>query len=156
VTAGAIPEDFFQNTIPSHQLAATLPPPGVILSRIAQPAPGMNQGRPVPNQNMMANVGFPDGGVPPQAPLQQSQFPQHPGMPMDAIGLPDGGVPPQSQPLPSQPQALPSQSPGFQPAIPTPSQPIDLSALEGPGAAKQTAHPPAPTAVRPGQVPCSS
>jgi hypothetical protein len=156
VTAGAIPEDFFQNTIPSHQLAATLPPPGVILSRIAQPAPGMNQGRPVPNQNMMANVGLPDGGVPPEAPLQQSQFPQQPDMPMDAVGLPGGGVPPQSQPLPSQPQALPSQSPGFQPAIPTPSQPIDLSALEGPGAAKQTAHPPAPTAVRPGQVPCSS
>jgi hypothetical protein len=104
---------------------------------------------------MMANVGLPDG-VPPQAPPQQSHFPQQPGMPMDAIGLPDGGVPPHSQPLPSQPQALPSEPPGFQPNIPTLSQPIDLSALEGPGAAKQAARPLAPTAVRPGQVPCSS
>ncbi|KAG2547519.1 hypothetical protein PVAP13_9KG105820 [Panicum virgatum] len=153
VTAGPIPEDFFQNTIPSHQLAAQLPPPGIVLSRMAQPAPGMNQG-PVPNQNMMANVGLPDGGVPPQAPPQQSQFPQQPGIPMDNIGLPDGGVPPQSQPLPSQPQTLPSQPQGIQPGIPAPSQPIDLSALvEGPGAAKQAARPPAPTAVRPGQVP---
>ncbi|ONM07445.1 Transducin/WD40 repeat-like superfamily protein [Zea mays] len=86
-------------------------------------------------------------------PPQQSQFPQQPGIPMDSIGLPDGGVPPQSQPLPSQGQFLPSQAQGFQLGIPAPSQPIDLSALEGPGAAKQAARPPAPTAVRPGQVP---
>jgi hypothetical protein len=155
VTAGPIPEDFFQNTIPSHQLAAQLPPPGIVLSRMAQPAPGMTQGQPVPNQNMMANVGLPDGGVPPQAAPQQ--FPQQPGIPMDNIGLPDGGVPPQSQPLPSQPQTLLSQPQGFQPGIPTPSQPIDLSTLvEGPGVAKQAARPPAPTAVRPGQVLCFS
>jgi hypothetical protein len=153
VTAGPIPEDFFQNTIPSQQLAARLPPPGIILSRIAQPAPGMSAVRPVHNQNMMANVGLPDGGVPPQAPMQQAQFPQQPGMPMDPISLPDGGVPPQSQPLPSQPQALPPQPHGFQPAIPAMSQPIDLSALEGPGQGKQAPRPPAPTAVRPGQVP---
>nr|CAB3498550.1 unnamed protein product [Digitaria exilis] len=155
VTAGPIPEDFFQNTIPSHQLAAQLPPPGIVLSRMAQPVPpGMNQGQPVPNQNMMPNVGLPDGGVPPQALPQQSQFPQQSGIPMANIGLPDGGVPPQSQPLPSQTQTLPSQPQSFQPGIPAPSQPIDLSALvEGPGAAKQPARPPAPTAVRPGQVP---
>ncbi|KAF0912954.1 hypothetical protein E2562_019765 [Oryza meyeriana var. granulata] len=152
VTAGPIPEDFFQNTIPSQQLAAQLPPPGIILSRIAQPAPGMNAVRPVHNQNMMANVGLPDGGVPPQAPPQQAQFPQQPGMPMDSIGLPDGGIPPQSQPLPSQPQALPPQPHGFQPAVPAMSQTIDLSALEG-GQGKQAPRPPAPTAVRPGQVP---
>ncbi|KAF8673894.1 hypothetical protein HU200_048341 [Digitaria exilis] len=153
VTAGPIPEDFFQNTIPSHQLAAQLPPPGIVLSRMAQPVPpGMNQGQPVPNQNMMPNVGLPDGGVPPQALPQQSQFPQQSGIPMANIGLPDGGVPPQSQPLPSQTQTLPSQPQSFQPGIPAPSQPIDLSALvEGPGAAKQPARPPAPTAVRPGQ-----
>uniref|UniRef100_A0A0D9XDK2 Uncharacterized protein n=1 Tax=Leersia perrieri TaxID=77586 RepID=A0A0D9XDK2_9ORYZ len=153
VTAGPIPEDFFQNTIPSQQLAAQLPPPGIILSRIAQPAPGMNAVRPVHNQNMMANVGLPDGGVPPQAPLQQAQFPQQPGMPMDSIGLPDGGIPPQSQPLPSHPQAIPPQPHGFQPAVPAVSQPIDLSALEGQGQGKQAPRPPAPTAVRPGQVP---
>jgi len=146
VTAGPIAEDFFQHTIPSQQLAAALPPPGIILSRMAQPGPGINVGRPAPNQNMMANVGLPDGGVPPQAP-QQGQFPQQPGIPMNPIGLPDGGVPPQSQPLPLQQQ-------GFQPAVgATMSQPIDLSALEGPGAAKQAPQPPAPTAVRPGQVP---
>jgi hypothetical protein len=138
VTAGPIAEDFFQNTIPSQQLAAALPPPGIILSRMAQPGPGMNAGRPVPNQNMMANVGLPDGGVPPQAP-------QQPGIPMNPVSLPDGGVPPQSQPLPLQQQ-------GFQPAVATMSQPIDLSTLEGPGAVKQAAQPPAPTAVRPGQV----
>uniref|UniRef100_A0ACD5ZID1 Uncharacterized protein n=1 Tax=Avena sativa TaxID=4498 RepID=A0ACD5ZID1_AVESA len=145
VTAGPIAEDFFQHTIPSQQLAAALPPPGIILSRMAQPGPGINVGRPAPNQNMMASVGLPDGGVPPQAP-QQGQLPQQQGIPMNPIGLPDGGVPPQSQPLPSQQQ-------GFQPVVTTASQPIDLSALEGPGAAKQAAQPPAPTAVRPGQVP---
>jgi hypothetical protein len=144
VTAGPIAEDFFQNTIPSQQLAAALPPPGGILSRMAQPGPGISLSRPVPNQNMMGNVGLPDGGVPPQAP-QHSQLPQQQGIPMNPIGLPDGGVPPQIQ-------ALPSQQQGFQPAVPTMSQPIDLSALEGPGAAKQAAQPPAPTAVRPGQV----
>jgi hypothetical protein len=144
VTAGPIAEDFFQNTIPSQQLAAALPPPGGILSRMAQPGPGISLSRPVPNQNMMGNVGLPDGGVPPQAP-QHSQLPQQQGIPMNPIGLPDGGVP-------SQIQALPSQQQGFQPAVPTMSQPIDLSALEGPGAAKQAAQPPAPTAVRPGQV----
>ncbi|KAM0850692.1 hypothetical protein ACQ4PT_052910 [Festuca glaucescens] len=133
VTAGPIAEDFFQNTIPSQQLAAALPPPGIILSRMAQPGPGMNAGRPVPNQNMMANVGLPDGGVPPQAP-------QQPGIPMNPVSLPDGGVPPQSQPMPLQQQ-------GFQPAVATMSQPIDLSTLEGPGAVKQAAQPPAPTAV---------
>uniref|UniRef100_R7W694 Transducin/WD40 repeat-like superfamily protein n=1 Tax=Aegilops tauschii TaxID=37682 RepID=R7W694_AEGTA len=152
VTAGPIPEDFFQNTVPSQQLANRLPPPGAILQRMANPESGMNVGRPVPTQNMMGNVGLPDGGVPPQGPQQgqfpqqQGQFPQQQGIPMNPIGLPDGGVPPQSQALPSQPQ-------GFQPAAPTPSQPIDLSALEGPGAAKQAAQPPAPKAVRPGQVP---
>ncbi|XP_037460268.1 uncharacterized protein LOC119331201 [Triticum dicoccoides] len=145
VTAGPIPEDFFQNTVPSQQLANRLPPPGAILQRMANPESGMNVGRPVPSQNMMGNVGLPDGGVPLQGP-QQGQFPQQQGIPMNPIGLPDGGVPPQSQALPSQPQ-------GFQPAAPTPSQPIDLSALEGPGAAKQAAQPPAPKAVRPGQVP---
>lgn len=151
VTAGPIPEDFFQNTVPSQQLANRLPPPGAILQRMANPESGMNVGRPVPTQNMMGNVGLPDGGVPPQGPQQgqfpqqQGQFPQQQGIPMNPIGLPDGGVPPQSQALPSQPQ-------GFQPAAPTPSQPIDLSALEGPGAAKQAAQPPAPKAVRPGQV----
>ena len=94
----------------------------------------------------MGNVGLPDGGVPPQGPQQgqfpqqQGQFPHQQGIPMNPIGLPDGGVPPQSQALPSQPQ-------GFQPAAPTPSQPIDLSALEGPGAAKQAAQPPAATIV---------
>lgn len=146
VTAGPIPENFFQNTIPSQQLAAALPPPGLILSRMAQPGPGINVARPVvPNQNMMGNVGLPDGGVPPQAP-RHNQFPQQQGIPMNPVGLPDGGVPPQSQ-------ALPIQQQGFQPVVPTVSQPIDLSALEGPGSARQAPQPPAPTAVRPGQVP---
>jgi hypothetical protein len=77
VAARPIPEDFFQNTISSLQVAAsaaaTLPPEGKILSQVAQGGVLMQggQARPVtpqatPNQSMM-NVGLPDGGVPPQA-----------------------------------------------------------------------------------------
>jgi hypothetical protein len=75
--ARPIPEDFFQNTISSLQVAAsaaaTLPPEGKILSQVAQGGVLMQggQARPVtpqatPNQSTM-NVGLPVGGIPPQA-----------------------------------------------------------------------------------------
>ncbi|KAJ4775115.1 Transducin/WD40 repeat-like superfamily protein [Rhynchospora pubera] len=156
VSAAPIPEDFFQNTISSLQVAASaaaiLPPEGQILSQVAQGGVP-RQGGPVqpvtsvaaPNQSMM-NVGLPDGGVPPQAP----QIPQQ-GPTFTAIGLPDGGVPPQSQ-LQSQVQQQQQLRP-LQPMGVMPSQPIDLGALEGSAAPAKPAGPAPPTAVRPGQVP---
>lgn len=149
VSAGPIPEDFFQNTIPSLQVAATLPPSGTYLSKIVdQSSQGMDRNKLASNQNVMSNIGLPDAGVPPQASQQA-------GTPIEGIGLPDGGIPPQSQThAPQMPQAPVPQMPQTQ----APSQPIDLSSLEGPGSgpgASGTAPRPQspPTAVRPGQVP---
>ncbi|KAG1360945.1 hypothetical protein COCNU_09G004080 [Cocos nucifera] len=139
VSAGPIPEDFFQNTISSLQIAASLPPPGTYLSRADQHAQVKMENNSVSNQNVMTDIGLPDGGVPPQAP-QQPQVPQQPQL--EATGLPQIGVPPQSQALP--------------PRIPVSSQPIDLSSLEVPGSNATKSPPTAPsgpTAVRPGQVP---
>lgn len=149
-----IPEDFFQNTISSLQVAAsaaaTLPPEGKIISQVAQGGIPMQggQARPLtpqttPNMSTM-NVGLPDGGVPPQT-LQVP--PQGPAF--TPVGLPDGGVPPQAQ---LQPQL--QQQPQLRPMGVMPSQPIDLGALEGSGPANaKPAGPVPPTAVRPGQVP---
>lgn len=147
LTAGPIPEDFFQNTISSLQVAASLPPTGTILSRLDQNP----QGQGIENNRVPANqgsapaveIGLPDGGIPPQATQQPFQH--------QSIGLPDGGVPPQfAQPAPPQPQVQMSQ-------IPVSSQPLDLSSLEGPGS-EATGKPFArsaspPKAIRPGQVP---
>ncbi|KAJ6804477.1 uncharacterized protein M6B38_183435 [Iris pallida] len=137
VSTGPIPEDFFQNTIPSLQVAAAAAsrPAGTVLSQyVSQGTVGK---RSAPNQNVMSNISLPDGGVPPQVP-------QHPGTPMEAIGLADGGIPPQSQP-----QA---------PQLAITSQPIDLSSLEAPGStygvSATAPRPPSPPyVVRPGQVP---
>ncbi|XP_020584805.1 uncharacterized protein LOC110027638 isoform X2 [Phalaenopsis equestris] len=143
VSAGPIPEDFFKNTIPSFEVAASLPPAGTYLSKMEQNSQTMEGNRFSPNMKMIGNVGFPDGGVPPQV-IQQT------GVPLEAIGLPDGGVPPQSQ------------APAIAPPtpIPVPSQPIDLSYLEVGGsnsaaaATKPTPAPSAvPTSVAPGYVP---
>lgn len=138
VSVGPIPEDFFQNTISSIQIAAALPPAGTYLSRADQHAQVTKANDLVSNQNVMTDIGLPDGGVPPQS-SQQPQVSQQPQL--EAIGLPDGGVPPQSQALP--------------PRIPVSSQPVDLSSLELPGsnATKSPLPPSAPTAVSPGQVP---
>ncbi|KAI3965270.1 hypothetical protein MKW92_010222, partial [Papaver armeniacum] len=140
-TPAPIPEDFFQNTISSFQVAASLPPPGRYTS-MDQNSQGVNGNQTASNQaNVASDIGLPGGGVPPQQPT----------IPMESIGLPDGGVPPQ-QPMgpvgvPTLPQAQLSQAT---------SQPIDLSSLEGPGAVN-TGNPPAPASppstVRPGQVP---
>jgi len=152
VSTGPIPEDFFQNTIPSLQVAATLPPPGTYLSRIVdQSSQGMDGNKLAFNQNM-TSISLPDGGVPPQGP-------QQPGTPTEAIGLPDGGSPLQFQAhAPQMPQAqVPQMFQAQAPQMPVSSQPIDLSSLETPGSrsganATQPRPQSPPSAVRPGQV----
>ncbi|XP_020216211.1 uncharacterized protein LOC109799955 isoform X2 [Cajanus cajan] len=137
-TVGPIPEDFFQNTIPSLQVAASLPPAGTYLSKFTTVA---QRGEATANQ-----VSAPEadaslqGDVPPQA-VQQSTV--H----IESVGLPDGGVPPQS----------PSQTAGVPPSqlqAPMSSQPLDLSVL---GIPNDSAKPPQtdspPSSVKPGQVP---
>ncbi|XP_058088976.1 uncharacterized protein LOC131235688 isoform X2 [Magnolia sinica] len=137
ISAGPIPEDFFQNTISSMQVAASLPAPGAYISRLDQNPQGGNSNTPSTQVNVVTDIGLPDGGVPPQS--------SPPSVSLQSIGLPDGGVPP-------QPQVRAAQ-------IPIPSQPVDLSALGVPGLntgadAAKSAHPASPpAAVRPGQVP---
>lgn len=144
VAAGPIPEDFFQNTIPSFQVAATLPPPGTYLAKMDQTAQGV-QGNQMAMPNQVnapgVDVGLPDGGVPPQASRQQ--------IPLDSVGLPDGGVPPQ----PSSQAAFMPQ-PQMQPAqMPLSTQPLDLSALGVPIPPETEKPAEQPVSVRPGQVP---
>ncbi|KAL3733285.1 hypothetical protein ACJRO7_022760 [Eucalyptus globulus] len=144
VTARPIPEDFFQNTVSSLQVAAQLRPPGTSLSKMGEPARGVETGKATTSQvnTSAADIGLADGGVPPQAS-------QQPAVPLDSIGLPDGGVPPQTAAhtvVAPQPQAQ----------VPISTQPLDLSVL---GASASTdsgkpVHPASPPAsVRPGQVP---
>ncbi|KAI3697997.1 hypothetical protein L6452_31106 [Arctium lappa] len=139
-----IPEDFFQNTIPSLQVAAALPPPGTYLSRYDQNSQGIESNQVLPNRvnPSVPNVGVPASGIP--------QVSMHP-VSTESFGLPDGGVPPQSM---SQPTVM--QLPHLQAAnIPISTQPLDLSSLESPGSANaaKASEPPPPTSVRPGQVP---
>ncbi|KAJ8453150.1 hypothetical protein Cgig2_008034 [Carnegiea gigantea] len=149
VTAGPIPEDFFQNTIPSLQVAASLAPPGIIISKLdgSFQGVGSNQG-PVNHPSLSANnISLPEGGVPPGVTQQAT-------IPIDSIGLPDGGIPPQSTSetiAHPQPQVLPAQ-------LPMSTQPLDLSVLGVPGEAADSGkppvqHAPSPASVRPGQVP---
>ncbi|XP_077212659.1 transducin/WD40 repeat-like superfamily protein [Tasmannia lanceolata] len=148
VSAGPIPEDFFRNTISSLQVAASLPPPGAYpprLDRSARGTSGPGNGLPSNQVKVAPDISLPDGGVPPQAPLQP-QIPQQPIAPLDSIGLPDGGIPPQSQ------------APAAQ--VLNSSHPLDLGALEAVGsnsgvnAIKSLARPTSPpVSVRPGQVP---
>ncbi|XP_004288054.1 PREDICTED: uncharacterized protein LOC101299992 [Fragaria vesca subsp. vesca] len=147
MTARPIPEDFFQNTIPSLQVAASLPPPGTYLSRMEQASQGVERNTETFNQvnAPKPNIDLPDGGVPPQATQQ--------GVPLESYGLPDGGVPPQAPRQAAIQQRTQIQS--AQPPIST--QPLDLSALGIPNSAdngKPSGQPPSPpSAVRPGQVP---
>lgn len=146
VAAGPIPEDFFQNTIPSLQVAAALPPPGTYLSKMDQAARGI-ENKVTPNQVNAsgADISLPDGGVPPQAT-------QQPVVSLESIGLPDGGVPP--QPL-GQAAVLP-QSQVQAAQVPLSTQPLDLSVLGAQNTAdsgKRTAPSASPpSSVRPGQV----
>lgn len=146
VTAGPIPEDFFQDTISSIQVAASLPPPGTILSRLGPNSQGAGSNNVPANQlNVAAADTMPIGGIPPQTAQQPVMY--------EPVGLPDGGIPPQSMP-----QSAALQQPQIQmtPQVPISSQPLDLSALEPPGSeisGKTSALPASPKAVRPGQVP---
>ncbi|OWM64347.1 hypothetical protein CDL15_Pgr009270 [Punica granatum] len=145
VAARPIPEDFFKDTIPSLQVAATLPPAGTYLSRMDQASRGTESEKVVPSQvgKPGAEIGLADGGIPPQA----SQQP----LPMESIGLPDGGVSPQSA---GQGVAM-SQPPAQMAQVPVSTQPLDLSALGvPPDSGKPSARPASPpSSVRPGQVP---
>lgn len=143
VTAGPIPEDFFQNTVSSLQVAAQLLPPGTYLSKMGEAARGVETGKATASQvnTSVADIGLADGGVPPQAS-------QQPAVSLDSIGLPDGGIPPQSGAhtvVVPQPQAQ----------VPISTQPLDLSVL-GVSASMDSGkpvHPASPPAsVRPGQV----
>ena len=173
VVSGPIPEDFFHNTIPSLQVAASLRPPGSYLAQYQ----GIEGNKVTPNQvnAHVADVGLPDGGVPLQAT-------QPPVIPLESIGLPDGGVPPQAMgqaaglPQPMGQATVPAQSMGQaagmpqsmgQAAVlpqsasqasqmPISTQPLDLSALGVPGSTN-SGNPPArpvspPASVRSGQV----
>ena len=140
--AGPIPEDFFQNTIPSLQVAAGLPPAGTFLSKYT---PGVENIKTTTNQvgAFEADATL-QGGIPPQT-IQQ------PVVSIESIGLPDGGVPPQSS---SQAVVIPhSQLQATQAQIS--SQPLDLSILGAPkspdsGKTQQTGS--QQIAVHPGQV----
>ncbi|KAJ8764503.1 hypothetical protein K2173_006243 [Erythroxylum novogranatense] len=154
VTSRPIPENFFQDTIPSLQVAASLPPPGTYLAKFHQTSQGVSDKSAANLVNTSGvDVGLPDGGVPPQATQQ--------AIPLDAIGLPDGGVPPKG---PSQ-VPISTQGP-FQAGVPQPqvqapqtplfSQPLDLTVLGAPNSADSGKPPGAaspPSAVRPGLVP---
>lgn len=143
VASGPIPEDFFHNTIPSLQVAASLPPPGTYLSKLDQATRGFESNNVTSSQVRAseADIGLPDGGVPPQTT-------QQPVVSIDSIGLPDGGVPPRSS---GQATGLPQpQAPTTQ--VPLSTQPLDLSVL-GVDSGKAPVRPPSPpSSVRPGQV----
>ncbi|KAF9678466.1 hypothetical protein SADUNF_Sadunf07G0037900 [Salix dunnii] len=143
VTAGPIPEDFFQNTIPSLQVAASLPPPGTYLAKLDQVSQGAGStnSAPYPVAASVSDIGLPDGGIPPQA----TQL----GAPLESIGLADGGVPPQA----SIQAAIPPQSQVQTPQVPFSTQPLDLSVLGVPDSGTTPAPASQPSSVRPGQVP---
>lgn len=145
VTAGPIPEDFFQNTIPSLQVAASLPPPGTYLAKLDQVSQGVGSnnagGIPNPGAASVSDIGLPDGGIPPQA----TQL----AAPLASIGLADGGVPPQASiqaGIPPQPQVQ-------APQVPLSTQPLDLSVLGVTDSGKTPSPASLPSSVRPGQVP---
>lgn len=163
VAPGPIPEDFFQNTISSLQVAASLRPPGSYLAQYQE----IEGNKVTPNQvnAPVAEVGLPDGGVPPQTTEQ-------PVTPLESIGLPDGGVPPQAMgPAAGLPQSMGQatvlvQSTGQAAAlpqsvsqgslVPISTQPLDLSVLGAPGSTNPGNPPTRPTSppasVRSGQV----
>ncbi|KAI5418139.1 hypothetical protein KIW84_042681 [Lathyrus oleraceus] len=142
VTTGPIPEDFFQNTISSVHVAASLPPAGTFLSKFT---PGVQLSNTTPNQGAAEAASSFQGGV-------STQVIQQPVVPIESIGLPDGGVPPQSMP-----QAVVTPQSQLQPAQPQfSSQPLDLSVLGVPNSADSGKLPQtgsAPVSVHPGQVP---
>ncbi|KAI5588706.1 hypothetical protein BDE02_05G115800 [Populus trichocarpa] len=143
VTTGPIPEDFFQNTIPSLQVAASLPPPGTFLAKLDQISQGVGRNNIAPNPAAasVTEIGLPDCGVPPQPSQLAASF--------VSIGLVDGGVPPQA----SGQAAIPPQSQVQVPQVQLSTPPLDLSVLGVPDSGKSPAPASPPSSVRPGQVP---
>ena len=141
VTTGPIPEDFFRNTIPSLQVAASLPPPGTFLAKLDQISQGVGRNNIAPNPAAasVTDIGLPDGGVPPQPSQLAASF--------VSIGLVDGGVLPQA----SGQAAIPPQSQVQVPQVQL-STPLDLSVLGVPDSGKSPAPASPPSSVRPGQV----
>ncbi|OIW20717.1 hypothetical protein TanjilG_21052 [Lupinus angustifolius] len=153
VKVGPIPEDFFQNTVPSLQVAASLPPAGTYLSKFAT---GVEISKAIPTQvnASEADSGL-QAGVPPQTVRQSA-------VPVEFLGLPDGGVPPQSSGqaasmLQSQMQSPVMPQSQLQAAqAPISTQPLDLSVLGVPNSADSGKPPQTgsqPVSVHPGQVP---
>jgi hypothetical protein len=131
VGRGPIPEDFFQNTVSSLQVAASLRPAGSYLSKLT---PGAESSNTTANQFSASGA-----DVPPKTD-------QQPVVSNESIGLPDGGLPPQSS----------SQAAGMPPSqiqAPISTQPLDLSVLGVPNSADKPTHAvSSPSSVRPGQV----
>ncbi|KAK8948312.1 hypothetical protein KSP40_PGU008176 [Platanthera guangdongensis] len=130
VSSGPIPEDFFENTISSIDVAASLPPPGVYLSKLNKKFRENKDGEEI--RGLESEL---DSGVPPRV-SQQS------GILLEGVGLPDGGIPPQVK--------------ISSPRMNNSSQAIDLSSFEVPVSNSMKSLPilpPAPAFVPPGQVP---
>ncbi|KAG6774001.1 hypothetical protein POTOM_021350 [Populus tomentosa] len=142
VTTGPIPEDFFQNTIPSLQVAASLPPPGTFLAKLDQISQGVGRNNIAPNPAAasVTDIGLPDGGVTSQPSQLAASF--------VSIGLVDGGVLPQA----SGQAAIPPQSQVQVPQVQLSTPPLDLSILGVPDSGKSPAPASPPSSVRPGQV----
>ncbi|KAK8934240.1 hypothetical protein KSP39_PZI014791 [Platanthera zijinensis] len=130
VSSGPIPEDFFENTISSIHVAASLPPPGVYLSKLNKKFQENKDGEEI--RELESQL---DSGVPPRV-SQQS------GILLEGVGLPDGGIPPQVK--------------ISSPRMNNSSQAIDLSSFEVPLSNSMKSLPILPSApvfVPPGQVP---
>ncbi|XP_024640884.1 uncharacterized protein [Medicago truncatula] len=130
VGRGPIPEDFFQNTVSSLQVAATLRPAGSYLSKLT---PGVESSKETANQFNTSEADV--GDVQPKSVVVSNEH----------IGLPDGGLPPQSS----------DQAAGIPPSqLQASTQPLDLSILGVPNSADKPAQAgSSPSSVRPGQVP---
>ncbi|GLJ44307.1 hypothetical protein SUGI_0927300 [Cryptomeria japonica] len=149
VSAGPIPEDFFQNTISSFQAAASLPSVAAYNQSQNQMFQGTASNRVPPNnQGLPVDFGLPGGGVPPQIPESTSMASSLyvDGTPPQFVGLPDGGVPPvsvSSTPLDTSVLELASKN----------TAETQVSGL-GAGVSKTPGRPGSPPiVVRPGQVP---
>ncbi|XP_073220441.1 uncharacterized protein [Cicer arietinum] len=132
---GPIPEDFFQNTVSSLQVAASMRPAGSYLSKFT---PGVESSQATTNQFSASEA---DVGYVPTKAVQQ------PVVSNESIGLPDGGLPPQSS-------VQTADMPPSQQQTPISTQPLDLSVLGVPNSSDKPAQAGSPpSSVRPGQVP---
>jgi len=113
VAAGPIPEDFFQNTISSVQVAASLPPPGTYLSKLDQNSQVAEATKMQPSQGSASavDVGLPDGGDPPQPFMQPSGLHPHVQMSKPPVSNQPLDLSSLEAPGSGQPSARPSSPP---------------------------------------------